>query len=217
MLKKMVGKYAAKMVEDGDVIGLGTGSTTLMFITALGERIREEGIEVYGVPTSFQATMAGIENRIPLVTLEEYTPEKAFDGADEVDPHKFLTKGRGAALLREKIIDYAAGKFYVLADEGKSVKTLGEKTKIPVEVLPQAWRLIAAELKEFHPELRIAERKDGPVVTDNGNLIIDLAATVDAPREKEREINSVPGVVENGIFTKRCTVLMGTKNGVKEL
>lgn len=103
MLKKLVGKYAAGLVKDGDVIGLGTGSTTLEFIKSLGERIKNEGMEVYGIPTSFQSKILGIENKINIVSVDQYTPEKAFDGADEVDPHNFLIKGRGAAILQEKI------------------------------------------------------------------------------------------------------------------
>ncbi|MCK4637731.1 MAG: ribose-5-phosphate isomerase A, partial [Methanomicrobia archaeon] len=90
MLKKLVGKYAADLVKDGDVIGLGTGSTTLEFINSLGERIKKEEIEVYGVPTSFQSKILGIENNITIVSIDQYPPEKAFDGADEVDPHNFL-------------------------------------------------------------------------------------------------------------------------------
>ncbi|MEA1993645.1 MAG: ribose 5-phosphate isomerase A [Euryarchaeota archaeon] len=217
MLKKMVGKYAAELVNDGDLIGLGTGSTTLEFVKALGNRIKKEELTVYGIPTSFQAKMAGTENKIRMVSLEEYAPKKAFDGADEVDPHNFLVKGRGAALLQEKIIDYAADKFYVLIDEGKLVKNLGERAKIPIEILPTAWKTVYVELKDLNPELRMAEKKDGPAITDNGNFIIDLGFTVKDPEKKEKELNTIPGVIENGIFTKKCTVLMGTKKGVKEL
>jgi ribose 5-phosphate isomerase A len=217
MLKKMVGTYAAEKVKDGDILGLGTGSTTLAFITVVGERIQNEELEVYGIPTSFQAAMAGIENGIPIVTLDEYTPERAFDGADEVDPDNFLIKGRGAALFQEKIIDYAAEEFYVLVDESKIVKKLGEKAPIPLEVLPRAWRIVAEELQDRHPVLRMGEKKDGPVITDNGNVVIDLRTIIETPKETERDLNSIPGVVENGIFTKKCTVLMGTEKGVKEL
>ncbi|MCK4246908.1 MAG: ribose 5-phosphate isomerase A [Methanomicrobia archaeon] len=217
MLKKLVGKYAADLVKDGDVIGLGTGSTTLEFINSLGERIKKEEIEVYGVPTSFQSKILGIENNITIVSIDQYPPEKAFDGADEVDPHNFLIKGRGAAILQEKIIDYASKEFYVLIDESKLVKNLGEKAKIPIEVLPHAWKIVSEKLKDLNPELRMAVHKDGPVITDNGNFIIDLTFLVDNPEEKEKELNNIPGVVENGIFTQKCVVLLGTKEGVKKL
>ncbi|HDN81264.1 MAG TPA: ribose 5-phosphate isomerase A, partial [Methanomicrobia archaeon] len=174
MLKKLVGKYAAGLVKDGDVIGLGTGSTTLEFIKSLGERIKNEGMEVYGIPTSFQSKILGIENKINIVSVDQYTPEKAFDGADEVDPHNFLIKGRGAAILQEKIIDYASKEFYVLVDETKLVEKLGEKAKIPMEIIPYTWKIVSERLKDLNPELRMAINKDGPVITDNGNFIIDL-------------------------------------------
>ncbi len=217
MLKKLVGERAAEIVKDGDVVGLGTGSTTLEFIKTLGKRIEDEEMEVYGIPTSFQAAMAGIEHNIQIVTLDQYTPEKAFDGADEVDPHNFLVKGRGAALLQEKIIDYTAEEFYVLVDESKRVDILGERAKIPIEVLPTAWNTVLNKIQEYSPGLRMAEKKDGPVITDNGNFIIDCKFTVDDPKVTEKDLNNIPGVMENGIFTRACTVLMGTKNGVEEL
>ena len=217
MLKKLVGKYAADLVKDGDVIGLGTGSTTLEFIKSLGERIKKEGIEVYGIPTSFQSKILGIENKINIVSIDQYMPEKSFDGADEVDPNNFLIKGRGAALLQEKIIDYSAKEFYVLVDESKLVKRLGEKAKIPIEVIPSAWKIVSEKLKDLSPELRMAVKKDGPVITDNGNFIIDLKFSVEDPEEKEKELNNIPGVIENGIFTRKCKVLIGTKEGVKKI
>jgi len=217
MLKKLVGKYAADLVKDGDVIGLGTGSTTLEFIKSLGERIKKEGIEVYGIPTSFQSKILGIENKINIVSIDQYVPEKSFDGADEVDPNNFLVKGRGAALLQEKIIDYSAKEFYVLVDESKLVKRLGEKAKIPIEVIPSAWKIVSEKLKDLIPELRMAVKKDGPVITDNGNFIIDLKFSVEDPEEKEKELNNIPGVIENGIFTRKCKVLIGTKEGVKKI
>lgn len=217
MLKKLVGKYAAGLVKDGDVIGLGTGSTTLEFIKSLGERIKNEGMEVYGIPTSFQSKILGIENKINIVSIDQYTPEKAFDGADEVDPHNFLIKGRGAAILQEKIIDYASKEFYVLVDETKLVEKLGEKAKIPMEIIPYTWKIVSERLKDLNPELRMAINKDGPVITDNGNFIIDLKFSVENPEEKEKELNNIPGVIENGIFTKKCKVLIGTKEGVKKI
>jgi len=154
MLKKLVGKYAADLVKDGDVIGLGTGSTTLEFIKSLGERIKKEGIEVYGIPTSFQSKILGIENKINIVSIDQYVPEKSFDGADEVDPNNFLVKGRGAALLQEKIIDYSAKEFYVLIDESKLVKRLGEKAKIPIEVIPSAWKIVS-QRKSLNSDLSV--------------------------------------------------------------
>jgi ribose 5-phosphate isomerase A len=105
----------------------------------------------------------------------------------------------------------------VLIDESKLVKNLGEKARIPIEVLPQAWKIVSGKLRDLNPELRMAVHKDGPVITDNGNFIIDLTFLVDNPEEKEKELNNIPGVVENGIFTQKCMVLLGPKEGVKKL
>ncbi|ACS34283.1 ribose-5-phosphate isomerase RpiA [Thermococcus gammatolerans] len=221
-LKKAVAREALSFVDDDMVIGLGTGSTTAYFIKFLGELIKEEELEVYGIPTSHQSRLLAIESGVPVVSLDEADAiDIAVDGADEVDPALNLIKGRGAALTMEKIIEYRAGTFIVLVDESKLVKRLGEKMPVPIEVIPAAWRAIAEELEVFNAraELRMAVKKDGPVITDNGNFILDARfERIDDPLDMEIELNTIPGVVENGIFADIAdVVLVGTREGVRKL
>lgn len=222
-LKKAVAKEALKFIDDDMIVGLGTGSTTAHFIRYLGRLIMEGELEdVYGIPTSYQARLLALESGVPVVGLDEVDAiDIAVDGADEVDPHLNLIKGRGAALTMEKIIEYRAGTFLVLVDESKLVERLGQKMPVPIEVIPAAWRAIAEEIEVFNAtaELRMASRKDGPVVTDNGNFILDAHfPRIDDPLDLEIELNNIPGVVENGIFADIAdVVLVGTEEGVKRL
>ena len=219
-LKLKVAKEAVKLVKDGMVVGLGTGSTAALFIRELGNRIKEEELTVFGIPTSFEAKMLAMQYEIPLVTLDEYDVDIAFDGADEVEEKTlFLIKGGGGCHTQEEIVDYNADEFVVLVDENKLVKKLGEKFPIPVEVIPSACRVVMRALSNMGGEavIRLGERKRGPVITDNGNMIIDVFMKVDDAIELEKEINNIPGVVENGIFTRVDKVLVGTKKGVKTL
>jgi ribose 5-phosphate isomerase A len=221
-LKKMVAREALKYIEDGMIVGLGTGSTTAHFIQLLGKLVMEEELEIYGIPTSYQAKLLALESGIPIIDLDEADAiDVAIDGADEVDPDLNLIKGRGAALTMEKIIDYRAGTFIVLVDESKLVDYLGQKMPVPIEVIPAAWRVIKEELEVFNAtaELRIAKNKDGPVVTENGNFILDAKfERIEDPLDIEIELNNIPGVVENGIFADIADiVLVGTKEGVKKL
>jgi ribose 5-phosphate isomerase A len=205
--KEEIGKYAAQLIKDEEVIGLGTGSTVKYLANALGKRI-EEGEKFYAVPTSYQSTQLCINNKINIVTLHEFTPEKAFDGADEVDPSKNLIKGRGGALTQEKIIGYSAKDFFVLIDNSKFVKQLGSKFPVPLEVLPLAQTSVIKRISEIgNPILREAKAKDGPVISDNGNFIIDLWMKIDNPKKREVELNNIPGVIENGIFTRKCKTI----------
>lgn len=221
-LKKAVAREALSFVEDDMIIGLGTGSTTSYFIKLLGKKVMEEELEIYGIPTSHQSRLLAIEAGIPIATLDEVDAiDIAVDGADEVDPQLNLIKGRGAALTMEKIVEYRAGTFLVLVDESKLVERLGEKMPVPIEVIPAAWRAIAEELEVFNAtaELRMAQKKDGPIITDNGNFILDAKfERIDDPLDMEIELNTIPGVVENGIFADIADiVLVGTPEGVKRL
>ncbi|MBO8174980.1 MAG: ribose-5-phosphate isomerase RpiA [Thermococcus sp.] len=222
-MKKQVAKEALKYIEDDMIVGLGTGSTTAYFIQMLGKMIMNEGLfDVYGLPTSYQARILALESGVPVVSLDEVDAiDIAVDGADEVDPHLNLIKGRGAALTMEKIIEYRAGTFLVLVDESKLVEYLGQKMPVPIEVIPAAWRVIKEELEVFNAtaELRMGIKKDGPVVTDNGNFILDAKfERIEDPLDLEIELNNIPGVVENGIFADIADiVLVGTKEGVKKL
>ncbi|WP_297457968.1 ribose-5-phosphate isomerase RpiA [Thermococcus sp.] len=221
--KRAVAREALRFVEDDMIVGLGTGSTTAYFIEALGKLIMEGELEdVYGVPTSYQARLLAIESGVPVLGLDQVDAiDIAVDGADEVDPHLNLIKGRGAALTMEKIIEYRAGTFLVLVDESKLVERLGQKMPVPIEVIPSAWRAIAEEIEVFNAtaELRMASKKDGPVITDNGNFILDARFhRIEDPLDLEIELNNIPGVVENGIFADIAdVVLVGTEEGVKRL
>ncbi|MCD6189610.1 MAG: ribose-5-phosphate isomerase RpiA [Thermococcus sp.] len=222
-LKRMVAKEALKYIDDDMIIGLGTGSTTAHFIQMLGKKLMTGELEdVYGIPTSHQSRLLALESGIPVVSLDEVDAiDLAIDGADEVDPHLNLIKGRGAALTMEKIIEYRAGAFIVLVDESKLVEYLGQKMPVPIEVIPAAWRAIKDELEVFNAtaELRMGVKKDGPVITDNGNFILDAKfERIEDPLDMEIELNNIPGVVENGIFADIADiVLVGTKEGVKKL
>ncbi|BDZ68895.1 ribose-5-phosphate isomerase RpiA [Methanobacterium ferruginis] len=218
--KRQVAKEAAMMVTDGQILGMGTGSTTHYFIQKLGERIQEEEINIMGIPTSYQSFFLARDCNIPITTLDEHLPDLAVDGADEVDPQLNLIKGGGAAHTLEKIVDSAADHFLVIVDESKIVKKLGD-FPVPVEVIPSALKPVTEEVKIMGgvPSLRMAQMKDGPVVTDNNNFILDVQfSTIPNPEEMEKELNNIPGVVENGLFIDVAhEVLVGTSDGVKHM
>lgn len=219
-LKKIVGYEAAELVSDGDVVGLGTGSTTHYFIEKVAHKIEEEEIDVLGIPTSYQSFFLARNSGIPLTTLDEHQVNLAVDGADEVDPQLNLIKGGGAAHTMEKIVDSSADKFVVIVDESKVVGELGS-FPVPVEVIPPSFRVVKDHLEDMGGKtyLRMAERKDGPVITDNGNFVVDVKFNrIKKPEELEVRLNSIPGVVENGIFTRIVDqVMVGTVEGVNIL
>ncbi|HPR41124.1 MAG TPA: ribose-5-phosphate isomerase RpiA [Candidatus Methanofastidiosa archaeon] len=212
--KRMVGVYASKFVKDGQVIGLGTGSTVAYFAEALGERILN-GESFLAVPTSYQSIDLCKKYGITLTTLDEHRPECAFDGADEVDKSNNLIKGRGGAMTQEKIVDYYSNEFFVLVDKSKLVKILGSNFPLPIEVIPKAIKPVIDKLSEMgSPMVRPAINKDGPVITDNGNFIVDLKTIIKNPKEMEININNIPGVVENGIFTRKCKIIVPNDNDI---
>ena len=213
--KRAAGYKAAEMVEDGMVIGLGTGSTVFYAIESLSGRIRE-GLSVTGVPTSYQTAMRAREYEIPLTTLDDNPVlDLAIDGADQVDPQFRMIKGRGAALTREKCVASAAFRFVVVIDEAKMVKKLGGV--VPVEVLPFAVKTVMAQLRGLgcRPFIREAVKKDGPVITDNGNFIVDCQfEEIADPAALEAGIAAIPGVIESGLFTRftgNTTVIIGNE------
>jgi ribose 5-phosphate isomerase A len=205
LMKQQVGYAAAARVESNTVVGLGTGSTTAYAIQAIGERLQAGELNnVRGIPTSFQAIVLARKYGIPLVSLDEVEQiHVAIDGADEVDPQKNLIKGGGAAHTQEKIVDTFAEEFIVVVDSGKLVDRLGSTFLLPVEVLPMAVSTVMRALQRLggQPELRMGQRKAGPVVTDQGNLVLDVKFdTIEQPAHLERTINNIPGVLENGLF-----------------
>lgn len=204
VMKQEVGKAAASRVQSGSIVGLGTGSTTAYAIQFIGERLKSGELkDVKGVPTSFQASVLAKQYGIPLTTLDDIEKiDLAIDGADEVDPNKNLIKGGGAAHTREKLVDCLADYFIVVVDSSKMVDRLGA-FPLPLEVLPVAITPVTRAVKNLggEPELRMAIKKDGPVITDQGNMIIDVKfAAIDNPAELEKTLNLIPGVVDNGLF-----------------
>ena len=197
--KRRAGESAAEAVADGMVVGLGTGSTAAQAIQALGRRI-DDGLDITGIPTSYQSRETAREAGIPLTSLDVATPDIAIDGADQF-AGATLIKGGGAAHAREKIVDTAADRFLVVADTTKETEILDHP--VPVEVLPDARAPVAERIESLGgvPELRAAERKDGPVVTDNGNLVLDCAfGEIESPVTLANSLSVIPGVVEHGLF-----------------
>jgi len=197
------------------VVGLGTGSTAAHAIRELG-RQADAGLDIEGIPTSFQSRELAREAGISLTTLTEATPDIAIDGADQVADGT-LIKGGGAAHAREKIVDSAADRLLIIVDITKEVETLDHP--VPVEVLPAARRPVAEAVAEMgaDPELRAAERKDGPVVTDNGNIVLDCDfGTVSDPEAVAGTLSALPGVVEHGLFVGLADEIhCGTGDGVR--
>jgi ribose 5-phosphate isomerase A len=212
--KRRAAEHAADRVEDGMVVGLGTGSTAAHAIRALGERV-DAGLDVRGIPTSYQSRALAREVGIPLTDLESATPDLAIDGADQVAGGA-LVKGGGAAHARERVVDAAADRFLVVVDASKLADELDHP--VPVELLPAARPVVANAVRDLggDPELRVAERKDGPVVTDNGNHVLDCAfGPIDDPGTLAARLDGVPGVVAHGLFVGVTdAVLVGTADGV---
>jgi ribose 5-phosphate isomerase A len=202
-LKKAVGRAAAERIQSNTIVGLGTGSTTAFAIQHLGERLKSGELKnIVGIPTSFEAEYLARECGIPLTTLNDVDRiDVAIDGADEVDPQKNLIKGGGAAHTEEKLVDSFADYLIVVVDSSKLVKKLG--FLLPVEVIPKAMKPAMLHLEKLggKPEVRTAVKKDGPVITDQGNLVIDVYfESIDNPEELEKTINNIPGVLDNGLF-----------------
>ncbi len=216
--KRLVGEEVAGWVENGMVLGLGTGSTAAMAIRALGRRLEGESLDVVGIPTSFFAERLARECGIPLATLDSRPDiDLAFDGADEVDGDLNLIKGRGAAHTREKVVASAARRFVVLVDHGKLVDRLGTKFPVPVEVVPMAAAPVMRRLRDMGAacDLRMGQQKDGPVVSDQGMWIIDARFPgIDDPSLLARELSTIAGVVDHGIFVGLTSdVLVGNADG----
>ena len=205
-MKQAVAVAAVEQIRDGMVLGLGSGSTAALMIRELGARLqRGELRDIVGVTTSFQGEVLAAELAIPLRSLNAIERiDLAIDGADEVDPSFQLIKGGGACHVQEKLVARRADRFVVVVDASKLVERLNLSFLLPVEVLPGAWRQVQGQLAQLGgaAELRMAVRKAGPVVTDQGNLVLDVSFSggIADPRSLEKEINNLPGVLENGLF-----------------
>ena len=215
--KRAAARAAADLVADGMRLGLGSGSTFLLVLERLAERMRSERLRIAGVPTSQGTAAAAQKLGIPLLSLVEVEHlDLAIDGADEVDGQKNLIKGGGAAHVREKIVAAAAKELVVVVDEQKLVDMLGRRFALPIEVLQFGWkqteRAIAAT--GGRPTLRLLPSND-PVVTDNGNYVIDCKYDgIRSPKQLHDELNALPGVLDNGLFVGMAgRVIVGDSSG----
>ena len=200
--KQKVADQIAAKVKDGDVLGVGSGSTVYMALLAIAERIKAEKLHVLAIPTSLEISMFCSKLGIPQTTLYEHNPDWLFDGADEVDPDDSLIKGRGGAMFKEKLLISSSAVNYIIVDDSKVVKKLGTNFPVPIEVFPQALLHVEAELKKLGANsivLRPAKGKDGPIITENNNLILDCYFD-EIGKSMERDIKSITGVIESGLF-----------------
>ncbi|HJM39774.1 MAG TPA: ribose 5-phosphate isomerase A [Planctomycetota bacterium] len=211
--KQAAGNAAASLVEDGMILGLGTGSTVTYFLDAVALRMNAEGLNLKGVPTSEDTAEKARGLGIVLSTLEE-TPELdlVVDGADEVDAAFRLIKGGGGALLREKIVASAGAKVAIIVGEGKRVERLGTTFLLPVEILPFGHTTTAQKVaaQGCQPFLRTTDEEGTLMVTDNGNYILDckFEEGIQNPEELHRALSEIPGVAEVGLFLNHCDILV---------
>jgi ribose 5-phosphate isomerase A len=224
--KFLAARRSVAFVENGMRVGLGTGSTAAWMVRCLGERVREEGLKITGVPTSKQTADLAREVGVPIISLDDARwLDLTIDGADEFDPDLCLIKGGGAALLHEKIVATASDQMIVIADAAKEVATLGA-FPLPVEIIPFGWQTTKALIEEalinidvLGRQIKLRRKRDQVVRTDEGNIILDLdLKRIGNPRQLSLMLNQIPGVVENGLFVDICDmVIVGHGDGRVEL
>ncbi len=217
--KEAAGRAAAKLVNDGDVVGLGTGSTAYFAVVALGERVHA-GMKIVGIPTSIKTADQARAAGIPLTTLDQHPViDITIDGADELDPHLRLIKGGGGALLREKVVASASKKMVVVADSAKLVPVLG-KFPLPIEIISFARTVVEKRIVALGASPKLRTRPDGtPYLTDNGNQILDCSfQEIADPAALARTLSDTPGIVEHGLFIGLASMaLIGREDQVEEL
>jgi ribose 5-phosphate isomerase A len=200
--KEKVAEEMALRVREGDVIGVGSGSTAFLAIQAIARKVHKENLNVTAIPTSAEVSLTCSILGLKTSSLLNLKPDWAFDGADEVDPKNNLIKGRGGAMFHEKLVMKSSRENYILVDDSKLVNKLGEKFAIPVEIYPSAIHLVEENLNAIgaiHTKLRLAKSKDGPVITEAGNFIVDVKFN-EVTESLEKEIKQIPGVIETGLF-----------------
>jgi ribose 5-phosphate isomerase A len=221
--KQKAALEAVKHVKDGFIVGLGSGSTAAFAIEAFAERIKQENLHIMGIPTSYQAFLLAVECKIPITTLDEHPEiDVTIDGADQVTPELNLIKGMGAAMAREKIVAAASKLNIIIVDQQKKVKLLGENNQVvPIEVLPFAISLVTRKIVAVggKPAVREGKGKLGPVITDNGNAILDTYfGEIKNPAELEIKVKMIPGVVETGFFVGLTDIVyVGTSGAVEKI
>lgn len=214
--KQLIAERAAKRIEQGMVVGLGTGSTANLFIEALANRVNNEALQITVVASSVISSIKARQFGLPLVSIEQLRHLDVYvDGADEVTADLTLLKGRGSDLVREKLLARASSAFWVLADQSKWVSRIGERYPIPVEVMPFAWQMVKASLETIggKGDLRPNASKDGLAVTSYGSLVLDLVfdSCIDIPH-LDQLLNNIPGVVEHGIFCALASEVIRNKH-----
>lgn len=200
--KERVADIICSMVKEGEIIGIGSGSTAYLALMKIAGRVKEEGLQIRAIPTSQEIRMACARLGIPVTSLWEHKPDWTFDGADEVDTDHNMIKGRGGAMFKEKLLISSSPRTYIIADPSKIVTKLGSRFPVPIEIFPEALTHVEEVLRAYNPKeiaLRMAQGKDGPVITENGNLILDVRFD-NIPNDLEKDIKSITGVIESGLF-----------------
>ncbi|KAI4453883.1 ribose-5-phosphate isomerase [Holotrichia oblita] len=200
--KLAVAKKLAALAKDGDIIGFGSGSTSYLAILELGKRVKN-GLKIIAIPTSHEVSLLCAALKIPTLSTNAAKPDWCFDGADEVDSNSWIIKGRGGAMFNEKLTMSLSKKVYILVDNSKIVKKLGTNFPIPVECVRASLLHVKENLLKLGAEsvaVRLAGKaKDGPIITEHGNIIID-AKFNKIGKTLEKEIKSITGVIESGLF-----------------
>ena len=209
--KIKIADLIASKVENGQVIGVGSGSTSYLALTRIAERIRTERLSILAIPTSLEIRMTCAQLGIPVTSLFSHKPDWTFDGADEVDSHFNLIKGRGGAMFKEKLLISSSPQTYIVVDPPKTVERLGAKFPIPVEIFPEALTHVEDRLHRLNPreiKLRMGQGKDGPIITENGNMILDVWMDY-IPENTESTLKSITGVLESGLFMNYKVEVLG--------
>jgi ribose 5-phosphate isomerase A len=217
--KRRAAQEAVKWIRDGQIVGLGTGSTIYYALEELGQRIQTEHLQIQGISTSTQSSQIATQFQIPLVTLNEYPQiDIAIDGADQVDPKFNLIKGMGGALTREKIVASAANTVIIVVDETKMTPCLGHHQVVPIEVLPFAEQYLFQRLaKRAKRIVRRVTSSSQPYITDNHHHILDVDfGEINDPESLEKTIQNLPGVIETGLFVDMADIIcVGTQTTVE--
>lgn len=216
--KQLVAIHAANLIEDGMIIGLGTGSTANYFIEELARKKQQDGLQFITVASSVVSTIKAQQLGLDLIAIEHLSQLDIYvDGADEVTADNTLLKGRGFDLVKEKLLAKACNYFYVLADNTKLVERIGEKYPIPVEVTPFSWQLVLRSLQQIGGEGGLRANGDRLAITSHGSLVLDMAfdSSIEGD-ELNSELNALPGVIEHGIFHQLATSVFIGHEGVIE-
>lgn len=212
--KKKVAEKVAGKVQDNQTIGFGSGTTSYLATIAIADKVKKENLKITAIPTSFEIKMLCTYLDIPTANLSERKPDWSFDGADEVNSSNWLIKGKGGAMFKEKLNIINSPITYILIDNSKRVSYLGEKNKVPVEIYPDAINYVKEELIKLNAKeitVRQAVNKAGPVITENGNLILDVSFK-SITQTLEKRIKSISGVLESGLFIGYNVEIIEYKN-----